>query len=246
MSYKAHEEYFKIDGFDEGVKIEIIQDEDLFDPREEWEHIGTMVCFHRRYKLGDKNQPKSIGRLLYELLEDRKLWSEVDFTKVPLDYSDEHDRDNFEQCLLDDNRYACEQAMRVVRDHYVIRPMTLLDHSGLSIRIGSSPWQSDPGGWDSGFIGYIYAHNSVVEKIDGDIDTLRDRLRSEVEEYNDYLTGNCWGYVIDRGGSDNESCWGFLGNYEHCLEQAQASARLILNERKKTKEALKNNIWVNV
>lgn len=246
MSCKAHEEYFKIDGFDEGIKIEIIQDEDLFDPREEWEHIGTMVCFHRRYKLGDKNQPKSIGRLLYELLEDRRLWSEVNFTKSPLDYSDEHNQENFEQCLLDDNIYAWEEAMRVAKKHYVIRPMTLLDHSGLSIRIGSSHWESDPGGWDSGFIGYIYVHNSKAEETGVDLDALGDRLRREVEEYNDYLTGNCWGYIIDRNGSNHDSSWGFLGDYEHCLEQARASARFVLEERKKTKEALKNNIWVNV
>lgn len=35
-----------------GLTVEIMQDEDAESPRQ-WENIGTMVCFHKRYKLGD-------------------------------------------------------------------------------------------------------------------------------------------------------------------------------------------------
>lgn len=36
-------------------KIEIIQDDYAANPRTEWDNLAKMVCFHRRYKLGDKH-----------------------------------------------------------------------------------------------------------------------------------------------------------------------------------------------
>jgi hypothetical protein len=33
---------------------EIIQDQDAQNPRTEWDNLGTMVCFHRQYILGDR------------------------------------------------------------------------------------------------------------------------------------------------------------------------------------------------
>jgi hypothetical protein len=40
-----------------GLKIEIFQDSDTMNPRTEFDNVGTMVCWHRGYKLGDE-QPK--------------------------------------------------------------------------------------------------------------------------------------------------------------------------------------------
>lgn len=37
-----------------GYKINIFSDDDPLDPRE-WDNLGTMVCFHSRYNLGDKH-----------------------------------------------------------------------------------------------------------------------------------------------------------------------------------------------
>ena len=37
-----------------------------------------------------------------------------------------------------------------------VLPLTLIDHSGLSIRVGRGAWAEDPGGWDSGTVGAIY------------------------------------------------------------------------------------------
>jgi len=38
-----------------GYKINISYDEDPMNPRTEWDNSGTMVCFHKRYDLGDKD-----------------------------------------------------------------------------------------------------------------------------------------------------------------------------------------------
>lgn len=41
-----------------GKKIEVLQDTDPLNPRD-WEHDSIMVCFHKRYDLGDKTDFKS-------------------------------------------------------------------------------------------------------------------------------------------------------------------------------------------
>ena len=42
-----------------GNKLKIYQDPDPSDPRKDVDNFGTMVCFHRRYYLGDKTDLKS-------------------------------------------------------------------------------------------------------------------------------------------------------------------------------------------
>jgi hypothetical protein len=40
-------------------ELEIEQDDDTMNPRTEWDNITTMICFHKRYDLGDKTKLKS-------------------------------------------------------------------------------------------------------------------------------------------------------------------------------------------
>jgi len=40
-----------------GKQVEVEQDLDVTDPRADYDHVGTMVCWHGRYQLGDE-QPK--------------------------------------------------------------------------------------------------------------------------------------------------------------------------------------------
>jgi hypothetical protein len=40
-------------------ELEIEQDNDPMNPRTEWDNITTIVCFHKRYNLGDKTDYKS-------------------------------------------------------------------------------------------------------------------------------------------------------------------------------------------
>lgn len=43
-----------IEGKD-GLQAAIYYEEDAQDPRREFDHAGTMACFHRRYRLGDEH-----------------------------------------------------------------------------------------------------------------------------------------------------------------------------------------------
>ena len=40
-------------------ELEIEQDNDPQNPRTEWDNVTTMICFHKRYNLGDKTDLKS-------------------------------------------------------------------------------------------------------------------------------------------------------------------------------------------
>ena len=49
--------------------VKVVQDNYLMNPREEYDNLCTMVCFHRRYNLGDRNHgftPESIRKYLSE------------------------------------------------------------------------------------------------------------------------------------------------------------------------------------
>ncbi|MHA2279707.1 MAG: hypothetical protein ACXAC5_02270 [Promethearchaeota archaeon] len=55
--------------FDDGRQLEIYRDDDPDSPRN-WDNLGTMVCFHKRYDLGDKDHGLR--------QEEFAQWSEVE------------------------------------------------------------------------------------------------------------------------------------------------------------------------
>lgn len=157
----------------------IYQDEDASNPRTEWDNVGKMVCFHRRYNLGDKHEFSDPD-------EFREYW-------------EEQDPDN----------------------QWVILPLYLYDHSGITIRTGpfSCPW-------DSGQVGWIYCTKEDIDKEwNGDRERAEKYLQGEVENYDQYLTGDVYGYVVDdEDGEQLDSCWGFYG-LEYCLEEMKEQVR---------------------
>ncbi len=173
-------------------KIEVIQDENSNSPIED-DNLGTMICFHRRYNLGDKHNYKH---------EDYNGW------------------DKMEDAIIKQEKVG------------VILPLYLYDHSGITI--STSPFGDR---WDSGQIGFIfiskkkmleeYGGKKVTQKL---IDRVTEYLKSEVKTYDQYLTGDVYGYKIseittcDKGHEhENElgSCWGYYGE-ESCMTDAES------------------------
>lgn len=159
-------------------KLYIKQDLNPENPREAWDHAATMVCWHRRYKLGDE-QPR----------------------ETPQDWREAFESENPGAVML---------------------PLWLLDHCGITIRTNSI---DDP--WDSGQVGYVYMTREVMQKEFPDATTDAERrerayelMQAEVRVYDDYLRGDCWGFVLvevstcDQGHTHEshlDSCWGFFG-----------------------------------
>ena len=167
------------------MRYRIEQDIDPMNPRLEYDHLGVMVCFHRRYLLGDKEHN-------YD----------------PADYE------------------GWDEVIKAIQDEekpVVILPLYLYDHGGITMRTGEF---SDH--WDSGQVGFIFARREDVlaeygkKRISQKLrDEVTKRLEAEVKEYDQYLTGDVWGYIIeDHHGEELDSCWGFFGR-EWCEEAAK-------------------------
>jgi hypothetical protein len=164
----------------------IYQDEDAESPRE-WDNLGTMICFHGRYNLGDKHE--------LSLEEARELENSDDVISLPL---------------------------------------YLYDHSGLRIKVGSFAGLLPQGHaeFDSGKVGFVYCtkekackeygckrigprRRMAVEKV----------LEGEVKTYDDYLSGQVYGYSIeDKNGDHVDSCTGFYG-----LDDARSAANAAMD-----------------
>jgi len=173
--------------------LEIFPDEICESPRD-WGNLGTMICFHRRYNLGDKHN------------------------------------------------FSVEEAEKMVKgkDICVSLPLYLYDHGGITMSTGSFSCK-----WDSGQVGWIFVTKEQVRKeynvkrITKDIVKKVTRvLEGEVETYNQYLTGDVYGYRVSKITECNmgcehkeqvDSCWGFYGE-ESVEEEGERTLEYYLNK----------------
>ena len=164
------------------IIVKVLQDTDASSPRE-FDNLGVMACWHRRYNLGDV-QPK----------QDPQEWLKENAPKGS-----------------------------------IVLPLYLYDHSGITMSTGSFGCP-----WDSGQVGYIVAtpakirENFMVKRITKKVREQAEAvLKAEVKTYDDFITGNVWGYTIESVkdceacgqktcGDDeipvDDSCWGFYGD----------------------------------
>lgn len=74
----------------------------------------------------------------------------------------------------------------------LIRPLFLMDHSGLSISMG--PFGCP---WDSGQVGFIFiTKERIVGELKGGVQWAEKVLEAEVETYNQYLVGNIYRFIL--------------------------------------------------
>lgn len=223
----------------------ILDDEDAPCPREDRDNFGTMVCFHKRYSLGDEHNYSEPSDFLRELmLEVTPAQEIIDYAK-----SNKSDTLRFEynksskewevsaysdflkqwfveatfeapikgqeveisEAIAENMRNS--ELMDMARNNAVILPLYLYDHSGITMNTSgfSCPW-------DSGQVGWIYATHEEVKKKYGDLSPenlgkAESLLQSEVEEYDLYLTGQCYGFRLYKDKDEIDSCWGFLSSF---------------------------------
>ena len=97
--------------------------------------------------------------------------------------------------------------------------------------------------WDAGQVGYIYVTPEAGRKEYGRIwrKKARNLMRSEVQVYDQFLTGDVWYYAVSRVvtcehcGHDNEdvldSCGDMYG-FEYCKKEAEVAAKLHVEKLK--------------
>jgi hypothetical protein len=140
-------------------------------------------------------------------------------------------------------------------EDYVKLPIYIYDHSGITINTTGFSCS-----WDSGCVGLIYVHK---DKLYQEYDTkritpkLRERvlttLRGEIEDLDRYLTGQVYGWrVLDPEGNDLESCYGYFGTVDDCLQEGLCVAKHYEEEaleerrqnwRKALREAREARYW---
>lgn len=177
-----------------GYEIRVYPDENAEDPRDFESNLGTMVCFHGRHNLGDKGDHKS---------SDFAGWADL------------------------------EKHLREEHDAVIVLPLFLYDHSGLRMKVGSFQGLLPQGHaeFDSGQVGFIYTDAETIRKLWGrggksrlspkDLERARKELEVEVTVYDQFLSGDVYGYRVVKpakceacGHDDDEeveSCWGFYG-----------------------------------
>lgn len=131
----------------------------------------------------------------------------------------------------------------LIAEHDAIRetimPLYLFDHSGLSMSTDASRFRAfDAEGWDWGIVGFIFATPDTVkmtgcEGPDWPDERIRESLAAEVREYDSYLRGDVFGYVIqDAEGETLDSCWGYLGDPEYAMAEARATVEYLPEYRR--------------
>jgi len=128
--------------------LEIVVDEDPGSSRE-WDNLGTIVCFHSRYNLGDeqlKYREEWLAGLVSDLYEH----------EYPDEYS-EDEWDEFIEYVEDGIEEYVKKAWELLYEKAIIMDIYLYDHS--SITISTTPFSCP---WDSGKVGYIYVLKSKV------------------------------------------------------------------------------------
>ena len=173
-----------------------IQRDDIPESPRAWDTLGTMVCSHPRYALGDV-QVKS-GDIGFMEHLDQEHAIIANRAHSYLTKSDETRIRNW------------------IEKHVIMLPLYLYDHGGIAMKTTGFRCS-----WDSGQVGWIYVTRERVRneygvaRISKELQSIvQDRLRAEVAVYNDYLTGNVYGFKIPAIESPDNSCWGFNG-YNH-------------------------------
>ena len=217
------------------LKIKIVSEEYPENPRTSCDELGTMVCWHRRHRLGDKMPKESPSEYFSGIcgaeLQPESQW-ETDGEPA------------LEKCCL-------------------VLPLYLYDHSGLTMNTTgfSCPWDSGQVGYiyvTHKRICEEYGVKRVTALVKDQhgkkiraIDMARRVLEAEVKIYDYYLKGEVYCYVVeDKNGEHLDSCGGYLGgkaysgdsqeendcsSWDYMLAEARSAAEWHLKERTKKK-----------
>lgn len=186
------------------LRVSLYLDEDGdMNPRTEYDNAGHMVCFHNRYRLGDK----------------QTLYNESDFGSW----------DELEAAILEDNPGGIVLPLYLY-DHGIVR-MKVGSFAGLLpqghaefdsgmvgfIYISAEEIQHEWGG-DPNPMGKARTY------LEGEVENYDAYLRGDVVG---------WMVEDPKTGEVLESCWGYLNAQEYAMQEGVAAAKFILKERQK-------------
>ncbi len=187
------------------LTVSIVHDSAPDSPRE-WDHLGIIAGFHRRYNIGDSDPGV--------LLDGEKISSD--------------DYDGWDEMEADLRR----------RGALCIKSLYLYDHSGTSISTRSFAGRAQHASWDSGRVGFTFTTRKRMGEFLGKTrltsktrEHVENLLEAGVKEYDDYMTGEVYTYLIEDGeGNVLDTCGGYYGFDVVKEEAASELAWFVKNE----------------
>ena len=215
--------------------------EDCLNPREEFSNMAHMICFDG---YGDEHKYESTYEFWTDLVRSNvpseELITRAKENKIPkveikqntenperwdiysqfawhdsemvLDYEGVH------ESYLDDyiiDSIFEEDLEKLALEYVAVLPLWIYEHGGATISCGERSYPYNDR-WDSHCSGYIYMIKEEVGNSDDWREIAEKIMKAEVKQYDQYLTGDVWGYKIYEETSDGldeiDSCWIFLGD----------------------------------
>jgi hypothetical protein len=208
-------------------RIRIENDNNAESPRE-WCNLGTMMCWHGQYGLGDEQPSQTPHEKMASLVEE----FEGDFNERLERRRDRIFSYTTKESIRESDEYEQEQMELAFDKYYISLPLYLYDHSGITMNTTGFSCR-----WDSGQVGFIYVSRSKVREEYGwnRITKAREQqilkyLEGEVETYDQFIRGDVYGFIVeerpeavfddegtkvhfdeDELWEETDSCWGFFG-----------------------------------
>ena len=236
--------------------LQIMFDSDPLNPRETYDHFGSMVCWHNQYNLGDPhsfdNPNEFLKDLVQQTVSEYDLFNFVRSGKAPTtelkydrfrngweidsydNYSKRWYHGDFFEGSLEANKSEVKESLietmsnaellEIAGQKNIILPLNLYDHSGLHMSVSSFVGRAQHAEWDSGQVGWTFVDADDIRREYGNcsaesMEKAKSLLLSEVEAYNYYLSGQCYGFRLYENGEEKDSCWGFLGEFPDVLKE---------------------------
>jgi len=172
---------------DEGIgRVAVYHDECAESPRD-WDNVAQLLCWHNRYRLGDKNPYATPQSFLESLRADfaggvKGVYTpnKTDFPATLIREVSSHAHGGKDGWLVEYEAgggvkrfaVACsdyeDDFVPALREDVYIQSLYLYDHSGITM--STSPFSCP---WDSGQVGFAYVDRATVEREWGKIYDVR-------------------------------------------------------------------------
>lgn len=146
-----------------------------------------------------------------------------------------------------------EQVVNYARQtNSLLFPLFMYNHSGISLSLSNSHYPFNDH-WDSGQLGYILVDRENALKEFGKKrltkqlkQKIRQIIEGEIETYNQYLSGDVYGYAVSKDGQEIDSCWGYYGQ-DDCLNEAKSivdyeDKKAVKEHCQKVKQWIRNRV----
>ena len=201
--------------------------------------IRKVITFEELKNYIENNKTKNKLNIRFEddkyiLTGEYAAWFDKGEVKKHIIETTDQDESWLEDSIIDYLEISDKLNLLEQKDYYFL-PLAVYEHSGITMWCGSH-WNHFDAQWDCSDIGWIYTTKKEIFDtgcVDVTEDTWKEKanewLEAEVEEYDMYLKGECYGYRFEEWDGEDwdeiESCWGYYSK-----KWGEELAREIANE----------------